>query len=243
MINTRKQSIDNVIINSAAKFIHKEGTGGLLNLINEYFRLNSKANSVPIISLIGAHKPKTGDELVVLIAAHAKGGKMESCSCGCKSAGSLDDFSTKLYNAQLSLFKEHGKEEFAFDYESCAIFMHALFITFSLKGKAVEDAAIKETREYIRKYMKDKNLSVEKASTELDFKYGVDLVIKKDGKILKGVQVKPESYINLKNQEVIATNNAKNAKFVLEYGVDCFYLYYKQDGGFINMHKLYEIIS
>lgn len=197
----------------------KSLTGGVLNRINELYRCNSKANSVPIMELIRKHKPKQRDELVSLITAHTTTGKLHNCKCGVKSAGTIETFGDNLYKANLDYFKDEPEKAKTLD--ECVQFMYNLFVVQSLKGDMMEDKAFKA--------LKDNDIRM--ATEDEDFKLGVDLVIKKGDKFC-GVQVKPESYKNLpSNSSVALINRQKNEKF----GAPVFYLYYNIENNFTNL--------
>jgi hypothetical protein len=242
-----EQIVSIIAKNDKQKFVHVKGTtGGLLNKLNEYLNCNAKKATVSVISLIGYHKPKTADELVALIKSHSAGHQHENCACGNKSQGTIETFAMNLYNKQLGVFKKLEAEEMAFDYECCLSFMYTLFVTYSMKGKYIEDKVVKELTKDIKKYDNFcKEFKAGKASEEKDFKYGVDVeILDKEGNIRVAIQVKPESYKNFQsNSPVVATNISKNNAYESKYKNKVFYLYYNVDETFSNYHILLNMLE
>lgn len=240
-MSIKKQQVQCQIAASNDKFVHTKGTtGGLLNPINELHGVNSKKKSVPVIALIGAHQPKTNDELVALIESHTANGHHANCKCGVKSAGTIEDFAKNLYEAQLKEFAELNKAHLAFEYEDCFSFIYTLFINYSLQGKRVEDQVIKDLNASFKQYGMV-GYKATKGSEEYDFKYGVDVLIEKEGKLVKTLQVKPVSYLNFKeNSPVVQSNTSKNKAFEKLTGVEVTYLYYELDLKYRNYYKIFE---
>ena len=242
-----EQIVSIIAKNDKQKFVHVKGTtGGLLNKINEYLKCNAKKATVSVISLIGYHKPKTADELVALIKSHSAGHQHENCACGNKSQGSIETFAVNLYNKQLELFRRLEAEEMAFDYECCLSFMYTLFVTYSMKGKYIEDKVVKDLTNDIKKYDNIcKGFKAEKASEEKDFKYGVDIeVLDANGNIRMAIQVKPESYLKYKNDSpVVSVNIEKNKSYEKKYKNEVFYLYYDVESKYTNYHVLLNMLD
>lgn len=242
-----EQIVSIIAKNDKQKFVHVKGTtGGLLNKLNEYLNCNAKKATVSVISLIGYHKPKTADELVALIKSHSAGHQHENCTCGNKSQGTIETFAMNLYTKQLAVFKKLDAEEMAFDYECCFSFMYTLFITYSMKGKYIEDKVVKDLTNDIKRYDNVcKGFKAEKASEEKDFKYGVDVeILDKDGNVRVAIQVKPESYKNFKsNSPVVAINIEKNESYKRKYKNEVFYLYYDVESKYTNYHVLLKMLE
>jgi len=68
------------------------------------------------------------------------------------------------------------------------------------------------------------NLTFVKTEGDFDYEYAVDYEVKKDDKLLFGVQIKPKSYTyNLPYvQAARRMNMAKNLKYLDQFGVKCF---------------------
>lgn len=213
-------------------------TGGILNRINELYKCNSKHRSVPVMSLIRHHQPKTNAQLAMLIEVHQANREYANCPCGCRSAGTVKDFGKNLYDAQLDYFNKLSESERiannfneVFTLEHCELFMYTLFITNSLRGNNMETKAQQELNRTGKVYHK-----LECASEELDFKYAVDLIaVNKENKAVCGVQVKPATYQTLReDHEVKVVSRKKNAA----WGMPVFYLYYSNDMQFTNLEEV-----
>ena len=87
-------------------------TQGVLNLINERYGCNQKRYTVSIQNLIRYHKPKQNAELIALIASHQEDGAHKDCKCGCKSQGTLETFTDRLYNSYLKYKELNPKTEY-----------------------------------------------------------------------------------------------------------------------------------
>lgn len=198
---------------------HKANTGGLLNELNGKMRISSPNNSVPVIKLINQHKPKTSYELEKLIEYH----HTHDCPCGIKSTGTVYDFGRNLYESQKIYFKDY-----LFTLDECVQWEYDLFITNSLKGNTMEKKAMGEITKNLPTYY-----DVVKSHRFIDEECNVDIEILKEDKTVLGVQVKPLTY-NFTDKTVKQINNIKNAN----YGYDVLYLYYDEDGKFINIDEV-----
>lgn len=203
--------------------MHKTDTGGLLNTLNGKMGISSPYNSVPVIKLINTHRPKSYDELEQLIEYHY----LNDCPCGIKSKGTVYDFGRNLYESQIKYFKDY-----LFTLEECVQWEYDLFIVNSLKGSKMEKLARNEVRKAISPRCK-----VEKTERVIDEEYRIDLEIMRDGEILLGVQVKPYSY-KFTNDYVKGSNVVRNSS----YGYDVFYLYYDDDGVFVNVDEISDLL-
>lgn len=210
-------------------------TSGILNVLNEKYGCSSKKNSVSVMQLIRHHNPQTNAHLVRLIEAHTENGLYRNCECGCKSQGTIADFGMNLYKANLNYFNSIGKPNESKSLEECELFMHTLFVTNSLKGNNMENKALKELKK-----MLPPDFTVEIASVNHDFKYGVDLIVKKDNLELCGVQVKPTSYMNIPDSHEVKQVNKKKNEL---YSKPVFYLYYEKDSDFINTNEILNHIN
>lgn len=191
-------------------------TGGLLNLLNSKMRISSPVNSVPVIKLINTHNPKSYDELESLIEYHYH----NDCPCGIKSKGSVRDFGCWLYDSQLEFFGD-----FWFSLEECIHWEYDLFVKNSLKGSVMENKAIESLRNLLPDIF-----SVCSSSGFVDEFYRVDVEVFREEVLLCGIQVKPFSYVFM-SDDVKDVNVVLNSK----YESDVFYLFYDDDGCFMNL--------
>lgn len=202
---------------------HKADTGGLLNTLNGKMGISAPYNSVPVIKLINTHHPRSYDELEQLIEYHYT----HDCPCGIKSKGTVYDFGRNLYEAQKKYFKDY-----LFTLDECVQWEYDLFIVNSLKGSMMEKLARNEVRKAISPRCK-----VVKTERVIDEEYRIDLEITRDDKVLLGVQVKPYTY-TFTNDYVKESNVVRNSN----YGYDVFYLYYDDDGRFVNIDEISSLL-
>lgn len=94
----------------------------------------------------------------------------------------------------------------------------------------MEDKAIIELRNKL-----PTEYDVSNAIGIIDEEYRVDIEIKKDDKVIIGIQVKPLSYKYMR-EEVKSFNKIRN----ISYGHDVKYLYYGDDENFINLNSLVQ---
>ena len=197
----------------------KANTGGLLNVLNGKMGISAPHRSVPVIKLINKHNPKSYDELETLIEYHY----LNDCECGIKSQGTVYDFGKNLYNAQREYWGENK-----FTLEECIKWEYDLFIINSLKGSKMENKAIIELKKELpSKY------TITNSESFIDEEYRVDLEIKKENKIVLGIQVKPISY-KFTRYEVKSFNKIRNS----QYKNKVEYLYYNDDEEFINLNDI-----
>lgn len=192
-------------------------TGGDLNKLNGKYGISAPKNSVPIQKLIENHNPESPEELVDLIKYHYE----YDCKCGLKSKGTIEDFGRNLYEAQR---KEWG--EYRFSLERCIEFQYYLFVIQSLGGHQME----KKAKEKLEKEIKQ--INVESTNQFYDEELRIDFIIKKDEDIIAGVQVKPESFKNIR-MNVKKMHKNKNSK--VDHPV--YYLYYRDDE-FTNLEEI-----
>ena len=202
----------------------KADTGGLLNLLNGKMGISAPYKSVPVIKLINTHKPKSYSELESLIEYHY----LNECSCGIKSQGTVYDFGKNLFNAQKMYWGETK-----FTLEECIRWEYDLFIVNSLKGSKMEDKAINELKNRL-----PSNFDVVNAVGIIDEEYRVDIEIKKDNKVILGIQVKPSSYKYMRS-EVKSFNEIRNSK----YGINVKYLYYDSEEEFTNLDVIIQDLT
>ena len=193
-------------------------TGGELNLLNGNQGISAPYRSVPVMKLIREHKPKTKNELVELIEYHYK----NKCSCGIVSQGTVEDFGRNLYESQI---KQWGKYKYSL--EECKRWEYDLFITQSLKGNLIED----KTKSMISIQLP--MLEVIDASAELDSEYRIDLVVKKSGKEVCGIQIKPHTFFHMR-KNVVTFNYVAN----ISWGKPVFYLIYNERDDFTNLQDI-----
>lgn len=196
-------------------------TGGPLNLLNGKYGVSAPQDSVPVMKLIRVHKPKSREELVCLIKEHSK----KKCACGIVSRGSIEDFGKNLYEAQL---EEWGT--YRYTLEECIRWEYDLFITQSLKGNFIERKAKTTLSNELE------NLSVEDSNDYYDEELRIDIVIKKREKTIAGIQVKPESFHNVR-AGVKYMNKHRNSLV----GFPVFYLFYDYETEeFLNLSEVIE---
>jgi len=198
-------------------------TGGELNKLNGDYGISAPYKSVPVMKLIKNHRPKSKDELCELIKYHYE----NTCSCGVKSQGTVEDFGKNLYEAQLTAWKTYK-----YSLKDCIQWEYDLFVVQSLKGTLVENKASNE----LRKLLPD--LNVEEAEGYVDEELRIDLVISKNGIDTCGVQVKPTTF-KLMREGVITFNKNANAK----WGRPVFYLYYDNNEAFVNLEEVVNKIN
>lgn len=202
----------------------KANTGGLLNVLNGKMGISAPHRSVPVIKLINKHNPKSYDELETLIEYHY----LNDCECGIKSQGTVYDFGKNLYNAHREYWGENK-----FTLEECIKWEYDLFIINSLKGSKMENKAIIELKKELpSKY------TITNSESFIDEEYRVDLEIKKENKIVLGIQVKPISY-KFTRYEVKSFNKIRNS----QYKNKVEYLYYNDDEEFTNIPIIIEFLT
>jgi len=196
-------------------------TGGPLNKLNGDCGISAAENSVPVQKLIRIHNPSSREELVDLIKKHHE----KNCECGIKSKGTIEDFGNNLYEAQKT---EWG--EYKFSREECIEWEYHLFVTQSLIGNTIEKD--------VKKVLENKlsNFTIEDSGSYYDEELRIDLVIKRENKIIVGIQVKPESFKNVRGN-VKLFNLKRNA--LVDFPV--LYLYYEY--GQRKIINLDEVVS
>lgn len=198
------------------------GTEGVLNLVCERYGCNQKRRTVPIQNLIRFHQPKNTAQLLQLIDVHQKDKPL--CKCGCVANGKVDDWAQRLYESYQKYSSKIENVPYK-NLEDCKIFMNYLFIEGSIKGNKMEQKAV----DTLKGCPLLKPYTIEEGTTEDDFKYAVDIVVKKGSKRLLGVQVKPATYKSFKyGDAVYMMNKDKNKAF----GLPVLYLYYDKKGTF-----------
>ena len=187
------------------------------------------------MSLVRHHSPKTHAHLVALIESHTVNGVHSNCSCGCKSAGTVKDFGKKLYDANVLFFNSISQPQNAKSLEECEKFMYSLFITNTLRGNTMENKALQKLQQ-----LDFEAIVVNFASECNDFKFGVDLeIFSKDGGLICGIQVKPDTYKNLPPTHPVREMNDKK-NFL--YGKPVFYLFYDKNDFFTNLEDCKNFI-
>lgn len=201
-------------------------TGGELNRLNGKMGISAPYNSVPIMKLISNHNPNSHEELVELIEQHIGGA---DC-CDVVSQGTVKDFGKNLYEAQQEFW---GEERYTL--EQCVKWEYDLFVSQSLKGDTMETKAISKLS---RRLDDISNLKLEESNEIVDNEYRIDIEVSINENILMGIQVKPNSYHNMRT-EVKYQNNSANKL----YSGDVFYLYYDYDTeNFENLEQIEEEI-
>lgn len=199
-------------------------TGGLLNELNGKMGISSPSKSVPVMKLIKEHKPQSKEELVELIKFHYE----NKCSCGIVSHGTVENFGKKLFESQIEYW---GEQKFTL--KQCIQWEYDLFVVNSLKGGILENKALEKLTNYLR-YT---GFLVTETFGSLDEELRIDLVITHEGIISSGVQVKPSTYLGMR-EGVKQMNIISNER----WGNPVHYLYYDQDGRFENMSEVVHAI-
>jgi hypothetical protein len=198
-------------------------TGGPLNELNGKMGISAPFKSVPVMKLIRAHNPKSKEELVELIKWHSA----NTCECGVVSQGTVESFGKNLYDSQTKYWGE-----IRYRLQDCIQWEYDLFVVQSLKGGIVEKKAITEL------VKKVSDFAFEEADSFLDEELRIDLVIKKNGTKVGGIQVKPLTFRKMR-KEVITFNKVANQK----WGKAVFYLYYDDKENFVNVDELVSTIQ
>ena len=193
-------------------------TGGPLNELNGKMGISAPHNSVPVMKLIRSHNPKSKEELLELIKWHSE----NTCECGVVSQGNVESFGKNLYDSQIKYWGE-----IRYSLKDCINWEYDLFIVQSLKGDIIERKAIIELAK------KAPVLAFEEAQGFLDEDLRIDIVIKKNGNEVGGIQVKPLTFKKMR-REIIAFNKSANQK----WGKPVFYLYYDDRESFVNFDEL-----
>ncbi|HRK26388.1 MAG TPA: MjaI family restriction endonuclease [Chitinophagales bacterium] len=198
-------------------------TGGELNGLNGKYGISAPYKSVPVMKLIKEHRPKSKEELYELIKQHYE----NTCSCGVKSQGTVEDFGKNLYEAQI---KEWGRYKYSL--QECIQWEYDLFVIQSLKGTLVENKALSKLKSELSNY------TVEEAEGFVDEELRIDLIVSQNGIERCGVQVKPLTF-NLMREGVITFNKVANAK----WGKPVYYLFYDDNENFTNIDEVFEQIK
>jgi hypothetical protein len=205
-------------------------TGGPLNELNGKMGISAPYKSVPVMKLIRAHSPKSKDELVDLIKWHSE----NNCECGIVSQGTVEQFGRNLYEAQMPYWGAYR-----FTLSECIQWEYDLFVLQSLKGNLVEHKAIDSLSSKL-----SPTLLFKEADGYLDEELRIDIVVKRNGNIVSGIQVKPLTF-KMMRREVITFNAMANRK----WDKPVYYLYYDDAENFVNINELisflkkYELLS
>jgi hypothetical protein len=195
-----------------------EYTGGALNLLNGKMGISAPHRSVPVMKLIRVHVPKSKEELVELIKYHYE----NNCACGIRSKGTVEDFGRNLFNAQMQFW---GSNKFTL--QQCIQLEYDLFVVQSLKGGLIEKRAMGELAKVLP------TLSFAEANGYVDEEMRIDIIVMKLNVEVAGIQVKPGTF-KLMRSSVIEFNTAANSK----WGKPVFYLYYDEEGKFMNWEEI-----
>mgnify|MGYP003110317834 CR=1 FL=1 len=167
-----------------------DSSGGSLNDICEKYRIATRKNSIAVIALQSKHKILSESELLQEIDRHYH----EDCECGMKGMATIEMMAKKLFEAQdTSWSKEflRQKKETKWDYDTCLRWMKNLMGKNSFRGKHMEDCAIEELKKHIWKF------DIVKSDEKTDVESAVDILVKKDGEIIAGIQVKPSTFYHM----------------------------------------------
>ena len=142
---------------------------------------------------------------------------IDNFETACKIAGknNIDEMAYIMYNDQINVIENRD-----IPLKVCREYVETLFIDRSLKGRSMEEEALLWLRGTSGNY------DWKKASDHLDVNYNVDIIGRKDGKIVY-IQVKPESY---KNADI----DSRNVNTVKEQrlGHKIHYIYYDRNEHF-----------
>lgn len=197
-------------------------TGGDLNNLNGKEGISDPGNSVPVMNLISEHNPKSEGELVDLIEQHVGGA---DC-CDIVSQGTVEDFGRNLYEAQENFWGEKR-----YTLEECIKWEYDLFVPQSLKGDMMETKAISQLD---RRFDQKGNIEFEESDEIIDNEYRIDIEVSWGGDVIAGIQVKPNSYKNMR-EGVKYKNKSANKS----YEGEVFYLFYDYDSeSFANLEKM-----
>lgn len=185
----------------------KTYTGGDLNWLNGAAAISAPENSVPVMSLIRKHKPKSHEELYVLIKKHYK----TKCKCGITSKGTIEDFGKKLYQAQQKYWKQKR-----YTLKQCIKWEYDLFIVQSMKGQCMEEKIKTILQNKLKKQYK-----INETNDYIDDTLRVDLEVSNKNNVICGIQIKPISFKKTR-KKIIEFNKKSNKK----YGLKVFYIYY-----------------
>ena len=198
-------------------------TGGLLNLLNGKMGISAPEKSVPVMKLIKEHRPKSKEALVQLIQYHHE----NNCTCGIKSQGTIEDFGSNLFLAQKEFWGAYK-----FTLTECVQWEYDLFIVQSMKGGILEKKALRDLAENLPQF------HISEAKGYLDENLRVDLLVKKEGKAIAGIQVKPNTF-NKMRAEVKAMSKKSN----LKWGKPVYYLFYDKNENWINLSEIVRGLS
>ena len=209
-------------------------TGGPLNWLNEKSRCNSRANSVPIMSLLESHPTDDSEVLKKCIEEHA----YTECECGIKSKGPVEKFALSLFEAQFSQWAtEWRKKNGTFSYDDCLKFQHALFCEAPIRGRLFE----MKSRSIVERLLKERYPAVKtrKATLSEDLDMGVDYMVYVPplDDILLGIQVKPHSAMQMMSVLRMHTEKHKKCQFPVLFHV------YHSNGKFDDIDGLDTIAS
>jgi hypothetical protein len=173
--------------------------------------------------MVSAHKPISPDEIEKLISQHISINECEIC--GCRSKGTIKNFSTKLFDAQSYDVRWRSIYNNRYSWDDCYRYMRELFCEATYVGVFMEATAFKlleaEFPELLLSY----------ADSKTDLEQAVDIIINtKDGTCIAGVQVKPQSIKHRRN--VLQDNYRKNKLFCSNnQGAPVHYLFYDNHNG------------
>ena len=199
-------------------------TGGELNILNGKMGISNPKTSVPVMKLIKEHNPKSKEALVQLIEYH----KVNKCSCGIISTGTVKEFGERLYESQKLYWGQYK-----FTLQQCIQWEYDLFVVQSLKGGIIEKTAF----ELLQKSLN--NFIIEEAKGYLDDELRIDLVVYDLKKvILGGIQIKPKTF-NSMRPEVLFMQKKQN----LKWGYPVWFLFYNKDETFVDLEHLIDTIA
>lgn len=148
-------------------------TGGPLDHLCSKHGLGAVSETIPIMKVIGVHKPTTEEEVIKLIDSH--NGKF--CrECKCKGNGNLEDWGERMYQTQKEDEEWRTKmkldEEYPFTQEECVEWFKQLFVVAPLVGIRFEKQCLEQLDEWLVE-----RFEVREASRYTDTRYGVDIEI------------------------------------------------------------------
>lgn len=205
----------------------------LNKLVNDH-NINNPYEVLFLMNLIDNHNIKTEKGVLESLEEHKNGG-CDKDNCDQVMKSSLDKRVDMMYKAQLD---EWGFYKYSED--TCKEYLYDLFTRKSLDGDTMESKAVVEVQKLLN------YIDVEKAISQADNKYAVDLVVKTNkGNKICGIQVKPESYnfdeskeSELPYQKFYNETDKLNKNKNKKYDSEVYYLKYNDDEEFTNLNEI-----
>lgn len=93
----------------------------------------------------------------------------------------------------------------------------------------------------LKKYLSLYSLNIEKTPPEIDVAYGVDFEIKKNNKLIAGLQLKSTNYLENKYKlsEIIHITEKKNNLYKERFNAPVYFIYMDTKGAIMNLNDIY----